>query len=220
MPPGESMIVINFKNYKRGKAAMDLARTIYLYCNNAIVAVPSMDVKDLVQGLSNLTVYAQHADYHDTAKSTGFIVPESLEETGAKGTLLNHSEHPLPLAVIKKTVKRCNERNIKVILCAKNLTQVKSFKSLNPYAIAFEDPKLIASGKSITQAKSATIGKFVEILKDTQIIPMCGAGITSATDIEEAYFLGCKGVLMSSAIADSHNPEKILKEISPYAHSD
>lgn len=214
------MIVINFKNYRRGKAALDLARTIYLYCNKAIVAVPSMDIKEIVLNLNNLTIYAQHCDYHDTAKSTGFMVPESLEENGAKGTLLNHSEHPVPIQMIKKTIKRCNERNIKVILCAKNLTQVKRFKTFNPYAIAFEDPKLIASGKSITQAKSATLGKFVDILKDTQIIPMCGAGITSATDIEEAYFLGCKGVLVSSAIADTHNPEKILKEIAPYAHHD
>ncbi len=211
------MIVINFKNYKRGKAASELARTIYLYCNQAIVAVSVMDVKDVAQN-NNLQVYAQHADYQDTAKSTGFVVPESLEESGAKGTLLNHSEHPLAFQAIKKTIKRCNERNLKVILCAKNLTQVKRFKTLNPYSIAFEDPKLIATGKSITQAKSATLGKFVKLLEDTTIIPLCGAGISGAQDIAEAYAIGCKGVLMSSAIVDTHNPEKILKDISPYSH--
>lgn len=213
------MIVINFKNYKRGKDALDLARTIYLYCNNAIIAVPSSDVSEIVKNVE-LQIYGQHVDHQEPGKSTGYILPESLHETGAKGTLLNHSEHPLTLQVIKKTVKRCNERNLNVILCAKNLTQVKSFKSLNPHAIAYEDPKLIASGKSITQTKPATISKFVKLLEGTDIIPLCGAGISSAQDIDAAFKLGCKGVLIASAIADNHSPEKLLKEIAPYAHKD
>jgi len=39
------MIIINFKNYKRGKEARELARTIYLYANQAIVAVSAPDIK-------------------------------------------------------------------------------------------------------------------------------------------------------------------------------
>lgn len=214
------MILINFKNYKRGKEAVDLARTIFLYANKAAVAVPVSDIKEIAASAGGMEVYAQHVDYHEPGKSTGYTLPESLHEYGAKGTLLNHSEHPLPFQVIKKTVKRCEERGLKVVLCAKNLTQVKRFKALNPTAIAFEDPKLIASGRSITQAKPATIAKFVKLLEDTSIIPMCGAGISSAADIAAAYQLGCKGVLIASAIADSHNPEKVLKEMTPYAHKD
>lgn len=213
------MIIINFKNYKRGKAALELARTIFLYSNQATLAVAAPDLKDIALN-TELEVYAQHTDYHEPGKSTGYIIPETLQENGAKGTLLNHSEHPLPFAIIKKTVKRCNERNLKVIICAKNLTQVKRFKSLNPYAIAFEDPKLIASGKSVVSQSPAVIQKFVKILDDTNIIPLCGAGISGADDIKKAYSLGCKGILISSAVADTHNPEQILKEISAYSHRD
>jgi thiazole synthase ThiGH ThiG subunit len=60
--------------------------------------------------------------------------------------------------------------------------------------------------------------KFVKSLENTGVIPLCGAGITGPADIKKAYELGCKGVIMASAVADVHNPEKILKEISPYAH--
>ena len=211
------MIIVNFKNYKRGKAALELARTIYLYSNQCIVAVSALDIKEISQN-TGLKVFAQHTDPHEPGKSTGFIIPETLQENGAIGTLLNHSEHPLTLDSIKKTVKRCNERGLKVVICAKNLTQVKSFKSLNPYAIAFEDPKLIASGKSIVSSEPKTVSKFVKLLENTEILPICGAGISSGEDVKKAYELGCKGVLLASAIADTHEPERILKEISPFAH--
>jgi triosephosphate isomerase len=211
------MIIINFKNYKRGKDALELARGIYLYCNQAIIAGGAADIRELSNN-TNLNIFAQHVDAQEPGKSTGYIVPESVQENGAKGTLLNHSEHPLSVDVIKKTIKRCNERGLRVVLCVKNLTQAKKYKSLNPYAMAFEDPKLIASGKSITSSEPATISKFVKALEGTEIIPICGAGITGVTDIKKAYELGCKGVLIASAVADVQNPEKILKEISSYAH--
>ena len=211
------MIVINLKNYKRGKEALELARTIYLYANQAIVAVSAPDIKEIADTY-NSQVYAQHVDYHEPGKSTGFVVPETLTENGATGTLLNHSEHQLPFEVIKKTLKRCNERGLKVVLCVKNLTQAKKFKSLNPYAMAFEDPKLIASGKSITSFEPAALEKFAKLLSDTQILPLCGAGITSGADVKRAFELGCKGALIASAVADTHNPEKLLKEIGPFAH--
>ncbi len=211
------MIIINFKNYKRGKDALELARTIFLYANQAIVAVSSPYIKE-ISGNTGLKVYAQHVDYHEAGRSTGYVIPESIDENGAKGTLLNHSEHPLSIEVIKKTMKRCNERGLKVVICVKNITQAKKFKALNPYAMAFEDPKFIASGKSITSMEPDALSKFVKVLSDTNIIPICGAGISSGEDVKKAYEIGCKGVLIASAIADSHNPEKILKEISSFAH--
>ncbi len=211
------MIIINFKNYKRGKDALELARTIFLYANQAVVAVSSPDIKE-ISGNTGLKVYAQHVDYHEPGRSTGYVIPESIDENGAKGTLLNHSEHPLSVDVIKKTMKRCNERGLKVVICVKNITQAKKFKALNPYAMAFEDPKFIASGKSITSMEPDALSKFVKVLSDTNIIPICGAGISSGEDVKKAYEIGCKGVLIASAIADSHNPEKILKEISSFAH--
>ena len=58
------MIIINFKNYKRGKEARELARTIYLYANQAIVAVSAPDIKEIADKLKNIksiTNYIQTA---------------------------------------------------------------------------------------------------------------------------------------------------------------
>jgi|SRR3989338_1800653 len=206
------MIIVNFKNYKIGSDVIDLIKKIEIYYNKAIVAVPSLEIKEAV-GSTRLEVYAQHVDYHEKGKGTGKVIPEDLITAGVKGSILNHSEHKLKFDEIKQTVKRCNEMNFKLVICASNLTEVKKIAKLRPYAIAFEDPKLISTGNSITEYKSVDVKKFVGLLDGTDIIPLCGAGITKGEDVAAALVLGCRGILVSSAVANSQNPEGFLKEI-------
>lgn len=207
------MLVINFKNYRIGKDVLDLVKKIEIYYNKAIVAVPITELTDVVKS-TTLNVYAQHVDGQEAGKSTGFVLPESLINIGASGSLLNHSEHKLKLSEIKKIVKRCNEVNLKLIICSSSLREVSQLKNIHPYAIAFEDKKLIATGKSITSHKQHELKKFVEILKDSDIIPLCGAGISSGEDVAQALVIGCKGVLVSSIVANSQSPESFLKAAS------
>ncbi len=53
--------------------------------------------------------------------------------------------------------------------------------------------------------------RFVKMLKGSKIIPLCGAGIGNLEDVLEAKRLGCKGILISSAIAKDKKPERFLK---------
>jgi triosephosphate isomerase len=207
------MIVINLKNYKIGKEILDLVRTIEIYYNKAIVAVPATELESIIKNTS-IPIYSQHVDFSEPGRGTGKIIPESLISLGVSGSLLNHSENKVSMATLKKTVKRCNEVGLKLIVCASNLKEVAEIVKLKPYAIAFEDPKLIATGKSITEHNEHGIKKFVDMLKDTEIIPLCGAGITSGEDVAAALILGCKGVLVASAVANSQSPEKFLKDVS------
>jgi triosephosphate isomerase len=209
------MIVINLKNYKVGKDILELVKKIEIYYNKAILAVPATELKEIAKSVGpNMQVYAQHIDFDELGRGTGKIIPESIISSGAVGSLLNHSEHKLKLSEIKKTIRRCNEIGLKLIVCVSTLKEAKEIAKLNPYALAFEDKALIATGKSITEHKQNDIKKFAEALKDTKIIPLCGAGINSGEDVAQAIVLGCKGVLVSSAVANSQNPEKFLKEVS------
>ena len=72
---------------------------------------------------------------------------------------------------------------------------------------------MIATGKSITAAKAKDVQKFATMLEGSSTIPLCGAGITTGEDVAEAFVLGCRGVLLSSAVAHNQNPEKFLKEV-------
>lgn len=210
------MLVINLKNYKVGNDVLDLVKKIEIYYNKAIVAVPFTEIKECVKNKNgdNMQIFAQHVDYQDSGRNTGFVTPESLVASGATGALLNHSEHKVTLAVIRKTMKRCNEVGLKVIICTSSLKDIEQLKKLNPYAIAYEDKKLIATGKSITTYKTNDIKKFVELLQDGEAVPLCGAGITTGEDVAAALVLGCKGVLVASAVANSQEPERFLKEAS------
>lgn len=207
------MIVINLKNYIYGSKALELVRKIDIYCNKAIVAVSFTDLKEIIKNTS-LPIYAQHIDYLEEGRGTGYVIPESLVELGVKGTLLNHSEHPITFKVLKKTIERCYDAGLKVIVCASSLKKAKKIKKLKPFAIAFEDPKLIASGKSITQYEENELKDFVSLLEGSEIIALCGAGITHSEDVKKALELGCKGVLVSSIVAKNDKPEKFLKEAS------
>jgi triosephosphate isomerase len=203
------MIVVNFKNYKKGDNVLRLAKRIQKY-SDLVVAIPTLNIKE-VSEKTKLTVYAQHADYSEGKANTGFQTLESLKAAGAKGTLLNHAEHKLKLDVLKKTIKQAKKLNLKVIVCVSNIKEIKELKSLKPYALAFEDPKLISTGKSIIKYDPKSIRDFVKVMKGTKIIPLCGAGISSREDIIESKKMGCKGVLVASAIANSKNPEKVLR---------
>jgi len=207
------MLVVNFKNYKVGKEVLDLVRTIDIYCNKAIVAIPAPYLKEVSKEI-NIPVFAQAVDLPERGHGTGKIIPEYVLDSGAKGSLLNHSENKLSLQMMKKIAERCNELGLKLIVCAATLKETERIKKLSPYAIAFEDPKLIATGKSITKNRINSVKKFVDLLKGTDILPLCGAGISTPEDVAQALLLGCKGILVSSVVANSQHPEKFLKEVS------
>ena len=210
------MIVINFKNYKSGKEALDLARKIEKYLPKAIICPSTIEI-ELISQKTKLKIFAQHADFQEGDKTTGYNLLKSLKKAGISGTLINHSEHPESLTNIYKLCIISKKLNLKTIVCTPNLRNMKSIlnnKKVKPFAIAFEDPKLISTGKSITKYNPKGLLQFIEIMKKTKIISLCGAGISSAEDIQEAYNLGYKGVLISSAVANSKNPEKLLNEIN------
>ncbi len=207
------MIVVNFKNYVSNSRAIELVRKIDIYCNEAILAVPAIDIREIAKN-TTLPVFVQHVDYFEPGRATGYLIPEFLKEAGAVGSLLNHSEHKVSFTALKKTIARCHEIGFKLIVCSGTLREIERIKKLKPFAIAFEDPTLVASGKSITTYKTHDVKKFVDLLKGSDVLPLCGAGISSGADVQRAFALDCKGILVSSIVANNPKPEQFLKEIA------
>ncbi len=202
------MIIINFKNYVAGKKSLALAKLIEKHFSRAIIAVPAVDIKELHEK-TKLRIFAQHLDAID-GRATGFLLPETARAVGASGTLLNHSEHPLPFRILKTAVSRTHKAGLKIVICAPSIKEAKKLASLKPEAIAFEDPKLIGSGKSITEYRADEVKKFAQLFRHSKIVPLCGAGINKIEDVKAAHDLGCHGVLIASAIAAA--PPKKTKD--------
>jgi triosephosphate isomerase (TIM) len=204
------MIIINLKNYKQGPAVLKTAQLIQKHAPKSAIAVPTINLQEISKK-TKLKIIAQHTDYQIGPKATGHILPESIKPF-TNFSLLNHAEHQIPLRDIERTIEKCNKENIKLIVCSPDLKHTEKLIPLKPYAIAFEDPELISTGKSITKYNPESIISFVRLLKNTKILPICGAGVSTAEDVKQSKELGCKGVLIASAVGNAKDPTELLKD--------
>ena len=205
----ETIVIVNFKTYQQGKKAIALAKEIERVDKNIIVGVQASDIREISKA-TKLRVYSQYVDSFKLGKHTGHILPEIIKKDGAKGTFLNHSEHPLKFSVLNKTIKRCKKINLKTAVFAKDLTEAKKIKKLKPDYLIIEPPELIGGKVSVSKAKPELIEKIAKELKTKFLV---GAGIHTREDIKTAMKLGASGIAISSAITKAKNPKEKLKEL-------
>jgi triosephosphate isomerase len=203
------IVVVNFKTYKQGKPVVDLARKLKKVDKNIIVGIQASDILEVVKA-TRLKVYAQHVDFMKKGRATGYILPEAVKKDGAKGVFLNHSEHKIRFDVLKKTVKRCKQVGLKVLIFASSLKEALKVKKLKPDYLAFEPPELVAGKISVSKAKPGLIKDIAKKLKYPFLV---GAGIKTNEDVKIAMKLGARGIAVSSAITTTKNPGKILKNL-------
>lgn len=203
------IIVVNLKTYKSGKDALRLAKDIEKVDRYIIVGAQPVDIGYL-KFHTKLKIYAQHVDYFNPGRNTGFVTPESVKAHGASGTFLNHSEHKLTFDILKKTLERCKKIKLKTLVFASNLNEANKIKSLNPDYIAVEPPELVAGKISVSKARPELIKKISKSLGRNFLV---GAGIHSNEDLRKAMEFGASGIAISSAITKSKNPGRVMKEL-------
>ncbi len=209
-------LLINLKTYENGtgKKALRLARIANELSNKKakiIFAVQPMDIPCISKIIKT---YAQHIDSIKYGSNTGFILPEAVKQAGAKGTLINHSEHRLELKQIGDSIKRARSIGLETVCCASNPSLSRRIAKLNPDYVAIEPQELIGSGRSVTECNPGIIKKTVDLVKkvsDAHVL--CGAGIHRAEDVSKALELGTMGVLVASAVVKSKNPKKSIGEL-------
>lgn len=210
--------LINFKTYAKGTGynALRLANIIAgvsLAKNVEIIsAVQPMDIK----AVSKVTLtIAQAIDPIPYGAHTGRILPDAIKEAGAIGTLINHSEKKLNLEDIENCVMMAKNLELVTVVCASDINEAMAISKFKPNYIAFEDPELIGTGRSVSQTKPELIRRFVEVLEEIapSVIPLCGAGITDRDDVLKAQELGTKGVLVASAVVCSEDQKEALMNL-------
>lgn len=212
------IIIVNFKTYKKatGKEALRLAKICEEVSRKKkvriMIAVQVADIFRITEKV-RIPVFSEHVDWQVPDAHTGTILVEDVKENGAIGSLLNHSERRLGFDVLKKTVERCKRARLKTIVCARNINEAKKVAKLNPDYLAYEDPKLVGSGRAISKVKPKSVELFVKAIKWKRIVPLCGAGISNGDDVRTALKLGCKGVLVASAVTKAKNPKKVLLDL-------
>lgn len=214
-------ILVNFKTYEEatGKKALELAKTVEnvsLETEVCIGVAPQFaDIAPLTRAVS-VPVFAQHIDPIKPGGFTGHILPESVKEAGAVGTLINHSERRLKLASIDATITRAREVNLVSVVCTNNAAVSAAAASLKPNMIAVEPPELIGTGIPVSKAKPEVVTGTVELVKciNPNVVILCGAGITNGEDVAAALRLGTEGVLVASGVVKAKDPYKVLLEFA------
>jgi len=214
-------IVVNFKTYSEatGGKALELAKNceeVSLETKISVGVAPQfVDIPPIVETVS-IPVFAQHIDPIKPGSSTGHVLPESVKQAGAVGTLINHSERRLELADIEAAISRARETGLISLVCTNNSAVSAAAAALKPDMIAVEPPELIGTGVSVSKAKPEVVSGTVELVKqiNPSVIVLCGAGITTGQDVRAALRLGTEGVLVASGIVKAQNPRKVLLEFS------
>ena len=215
------VIIVNFKTYieSTGKNAVDLAkkaekinRETGFYVG---VAPQLVDLKAVAEAVE-IPVFAQHVDPIEPGGHTGHVLAEAVEEAGAAGTLINHSERQLKLSEIDEIVRITRQKGLMSIVCANNPTISAAVASLKPDMVAIEPPELIGTGIPVSKAQPQVVSGTVQLVREVneKVIILCGAGISHGEDVSAALKLGTQGVLVASGIVKAKDPYAIMREFA------
>lgn len=216
------VFVINFKSYPSSygqqslliaKAAEKVSSELGVYI---AIAPPYTEIYRLSREVK-IDVFSQHVDPIGEGAGTGYVTTEMIKAAGAKGSIINHSEHRLKLSEIEATVKRLRELNMVSLVCADTPLSSLAVASFSPDIVAMEPPELIGTGISVSKAKPELITQTIELVRSSSYAkPMIlvGAGIVERLDAKKAVELGADGILVSSVVMKSKEPEKIIRELA------
>ena len=214
----EPLIVVNFKTYSTamGIQAENLASMMASVSTSArmVGVVSAFDLATINQSFPNLEIWSQHLDPVGMGSFTGWLQPDNAIERGARGTIINHAEHKVPLNHVEELMKQLPE-GFQICACAADVEEAKSLAALSPTFIAVEPPELIGGDISVTTADPGIIKSTVDAVKSVNenIRVLCGAGVKNGSDVKIALSLGAEGVLLASGVTKAENPFEILNDL-------
>ena len=214
----EPLIVVNFKTYATamGIQAENLASMMASVTTSArmVGVVSAFDLATINQSSPTLEIWSQHLDPVGMGSFTGWLQPNNAIERGAKGTIINHAEHKVPLNHVEELMKQLPE-GFQICACAADVEEAKALASLSPTFIAVEPPELIGGDISVTTADPDIIKSTVDAVKSVNenIRVLCGAGVKNGSDVKMALSLGAEGVLLASGVTKAEDPFEILNDL-------
>lgn len=210
------MLFINFKTYESGtgEKALLMAKLIERVSRDTgreiSVVVQAGDVLRVAREVL-VPVWVQHVDGIEYGAHSGWVLPESVKENGAVGVVLNHSERKVDFKDLERTVKRCRDVGLKILLCVGDIEEAEQLLELDSDYLAYEPPALIGGKVSVSAVNANVVSEIVAIAGQEPVL--IGAGVHEAEDIRRGLELGASGFLVASGIMKADNPENELREM-------
>jgi triosephosphate isomerase len=215
------ILIVNFKTYVEatGRRAVELAKKAESVSHQTGVsfgvAPQAADLASVAKAVE-IPVFAQHIDPIRPGGYTGHILAECVQEAGVKGTLINHSEMQLKLSDICEIINITRGKGLLSLVCANDPATSRAAAALRPDLIAIEPPELIGSGIAVSKAKPEIVTGTVELVREinTEVVILCGAGISGGEDVQAALRLGTQGVLVASGVVKAKDPFAVMLEFA------
>ncbi|MFY9717401.1 MAG: triose-phosphate isomerase [Thermoplasmata archaeon] len=217
---GTPLLLLNLKTYPNclGNGAVEMATILDGLGRAAGVptaVAPAAPDLARVAAAVRCPVLAQHVDPVDAGARTGSIPPESLRAAGARGSLLNHSEHPIGGPDVEDACQRLEALGLVAVVCAGTVDRARALAAVAPAYLAVEPPELIGGDRSVSSARPEVVSETVLAVR--QVAPqtrvLCGAGVRDRHDVHRAIELGSAGVLVASAVARAADPKAAIAEL-------
>ena len=204
------------KNYIYGDAVLDLAKTAddaaKEYDIDVIFVTPYTEIRRVSENTERIFVFAPYMDALRPGRGISEILPEAVKAAGAKGVVLNHSERPMTLTALKKTIDRANELDLLTFVCADTVAEAQAIAHLHPDIMNPEPTELIGSGQVSDMRYVRDVINAVKTI-DPNILVEQAAGITSAQQVYDFIMAGSEAAGSSSGILNSADPHALLKEM-------
>jgi triosephosphate isomerase len=217
----EPIIVVNLKTYpeasgRNSLAIAKIAEGVAKETGRTIIIAPPQPDLALICSSVSIPIFSQHVDNVKPGNTTGFVPPEGAKSAGAKGTLINHSEHRLVHADIEELVERCRALSLTTIVCTNNVRVSKAAAMFHPDYVAIEPPELIGGNVSVTDANPEIVSGTVKAIRSVAegIGILTGAGVKNRRDVAKAIELGTDGVLLASGVAKAKDPKAVLMDLA------
>jgi len=173
----------------------------------------TVDIPAVAAATSRILVFAQHMDPVAPGRGVGAVLAEALRDAGAVGTLLNHSEKPVTLGAMARTIARAQDVGLFTLVFADSPAEAAALAHLGPDIILAEPPELIATGVSAGNVMAGFVSETVAAVKavDPEILVMSGAGVNGPEDVERMIRLGLDGTGSSSGILKAADPVAAMR---------
>lgn len=217
---GTPLLLVNLKTYPGhlGPAAERTARILEeLGRAHGVPVALAPATPDLGRVAASVTipVLAQHVDPVDAGARTGTVPAESVRAAGGWGSLVNHSEHPLPFVRTSEVVGRLRGLGLVAVVCARDIPVARRLATTSPPFLAIEPPELIGGDRAVSTARPEVVSGAVAAVRGVSPATkvLCGAGVHDRQDVARALELGSAGVLVASAVARAPDARAAIDEL-------
>src|SRR4030042_2276041 len=170
------MIFVNYKTFEEssGPKALLLIKMLEGVAKEShvkiIPVVQTIDAESVISS-TTIEVWIQHVDPLSYGAHTGWVLPEEAARVGVSGVFLNHSEHKFDnFDALKTANEKAMSANLKPLIFAGSLDELKKIIELAPTYVAYEPPELVGSTPpSEAEAQPEIIPQAVEIAKSAGV---------------------------------------------------